>query len=59
MAKLSPKVKYGCSKCRVEFEKLEKEIADLDIVFSELPVMKQTTLKQQKPKTSSKVVSLF
>lgn len=59
MAKLAPKVKYGCPKCKADIEKLESALADIDIILSEPQTMKQTTIIQKKPKSSSKVVSLF
>lgn len=59
MAKLAPKVKYGCPKCKADIEKLESALADIDIMLSEPQKMKQTTIIQKKSKSSSKVVSLF
>ena len=60
MIKLSPYVKYGCEKCKGELEKYIKDIEELQFLIDEnAPSAKQTTLKPEKPKKSSKVVSLF
>ena len=59
MNKLSPRVKYGCSKCKSDMEKLERDLANIDIALSAPKTMKQTSLAPKKPKVSSKVISLF